>query len=224
MENNFEKVRYLERILLENGNAEEKLKMEKYMRNMFIFAGVKAPKRRELTAPIINEIAKESNEINWEFINLCWESQYREMQSVATDYIKKVEKRFTYADIKPLKKLIITKSWWDSVDQMDTVFGIICKKDKKAIKIMISWSKSKNIWLRRIAIDHQLGLRENTDLERLNIILLNNLNQSEFFINKAMGWALRDLSKTNPTFVANFIKTNKDNLANLTIKEASKYL
>ena len=91
-------------------------------------------------------------------------------------------------------------------------------------EIILKWRLSDNIWLRRVAIDHQLLRKENTNVQLLEKILLHNLNQTEFFINKAIGWALRDYSKTNPTWVAGFIEKNKERMADLSIKEASKYL
>nr|WP_088793636.1 DNA alkylation repair protein [Streptococcus pneumoniae] len=87
-----------------------------------------------------------------------------------------------------------------------------------------SWSLSDNIWLRRVAIDHQLLRKEKTNTQLMEKILLHNLNQTEFFINKAIGWILRDYSKTNPTWVTCFIDENKERMAELSIKEASKYL
>ncbi|OOC99158.1 DNA alkylation repair enzyme [Streptococcus pneumoniae] len=88
----------------------------------------------------------------------------------------------------------------------------------------IKWSLSDNIWLRRVAIDHQLLRKEKTNTQLMEKILLHNLNQTEFFINKAIGWILRNYSKTNPTWVTCFIDKNKERMAELSIKEASKYL
>jgi len=91
-------------------------------------------------------------------------------------------------------------------------------------KIILEWSLSDNIWLRRVAIDHQLLRKEKTNVRLMEKILLNNLDQTEFFINRAIGWALRDYSKANPEWVASFIEKNKGRMAELSIKEASKYL
>jgi len=91
-------------------------------------------------------------------------------------------------------------------------------------EVILKWSLSDNIWLRRVAIDHQLLRKEKTNVQLMEKILLNNLDQTEFFINKAIGWALRDYSKTNPEWVAAFIEKNKERMAKLSIKEASKYL
>ena len=89
---------------------------------------------------------------------------------------------------------------------------------------MLEWSKDSNIWLKRVAILYQLSLKEKVDKQILERILVDNLGDSEFFINKAIGWALRDYSKYNPEWVREFIKKNKDNMASLSIREASKYI
>lgn len=118
----------------------------------------------------------------------------------------------------------MTKSWWDTVDILDRVVGSLVYDKPELEKIILQWSLSDNIWLRRVAIDHQLLRKEKTDVHLMEKILLNNLDQTEFFINKAIGWALRDYSKTNPDWVASFIEKNKERMAELSIKEASKYL
>ena len=84
--------------------------------------------------------------------------------------------------------------------------------------------KRGRFWLRRIAIDHQLNRKEKTNKELLEKIIVNNLGSSEFFINKAIGWSLREYSKTNPAWVKNFINRYKDKLDKLSIREASKYI
>ena len=119
---------------------------------------------------------------------------------------------------------MLTKSWWDTVDILDKVIGSIIYNNKNLHPIILEWSKDDNIWLRRVAIDHQLLRKENTDEQLLEKILINNLNHKEFFVNKAIGWALRDYSKTDPQWVRNFIEVHKENMASLSIREASKYL
>ena len=69
---------------------------------------------------------------------------------------------------------------------------------------MLDWSKDDDFWIRRIAIDHQLCRREKTNTELLEKIIVNNFGSNEFFINKTIGWALRDYSKTNPLWVKEF--------------------
>ena len=104
------------------------------------------------------------------------------------------------------------------------IIGGIALKYPKVNDIILQWSTDENIWLRRIAIDHQILRKEKTDTELLGKIIKNNFGQTEFFINKAIGWALRDYSKTNPKWVRDFIEKNKDKMAKLSIKEGSKYI
>ena len=89
---------------------------------------------------------------------------------------------------------------------------------------MLAWSQDDDFWIRRVAIEHQLLRKDKMNIELLNTILENNLDSSEFFINKAIGWALRDYSKTNPDWVKDFISKHHAEMASLSIKEGSKYL
>lgn len=117
-----------------------------------------------------------------------------------------------------------TKSWWDSIDGLDELVGKIVLNHPEAKTVILDWSVDDDFWLRRLAIDHQLLEKENTDTELLEQILVNNLNQTEFFINKAIGWSLRDYSKTNPDWVRMFINKYRNQMASLSIREASKYI
>ena len=118
----------------------------------------------------------------------------------------------------------MTKSWWDTVDLLAKVIGSLVIRIEGYDQIMLEWSKDSNIWLKRVAILYQLSLKEKVDKQILERILVDNLGDNEFFINKAIGWALRNYSKYNPEWVREFIKKNKDNMASLSIREASKYI
>ena len=128
------------------------------------------------------------------------------------------------SDLPKLEQLVVTKSWWDTVDILDRIVGSLVYDKPEMEKLILQWSLSDNIWLRRVAIDHQLLRKAKTNVQLMEKILQNNLNQTEFFINKSIGWALRDYSKTNPAWVETFIEKNKERMADLSIKEASKYL
>lgn len=132
--------------------------------------------------------------------------------------------QLVYADLKRLELYVQTKQWWDTIDVLDTVIGQIGLSDKRVDQLMLDWSQASDFWLRRIAIDHQRGRKEKTKQELLAKIIDNNLNREEFFINKAIGWALRDYSKTNPPWVKEFLASRKNGLAKLSLREASKYL
>ena len=209
--------------MIQHKNEEQAQKMSKYMLNKFEYIGIKTPERRKIFKNFFSEY-KNEEKIDWEFVNKCWENKYREFQYVVADYLKNMKDKLTINDIPKFKRLILEKSWWDTIDNLDMTIGALALKEPNVNKILLEWSLDENIWLRRIAIDHQLLRKDKTNTELLAKILKNNLGQTEFFINKAIGWALRDYSKTNPEWVRNFIEENRENMAKLSIREAIKYL
>ena len=209
--------------MIQHKNEEQARQMSKYMLNKFEYIGIKTPERRKIFKNFFKEY-KNEEKIDWEFVNNCWENKYREFQYVAADYLKNMKDKLTIDDIPKLKQFILKKSWWDTIDNLDMTIGALALKDTNVNKILLEWSIDENIWLRRIAIDHQLLRKEKTNTELLEKVLENNLGQAEFFINKAIGWALRDYSKTNPEWVKNFIEENEEKMSKLSIKEAGKYL
>ena len=203
-------------------NPDDAVAMKAYMKNKFEFLGVKTPARRKLTKTFLKH--QINLVIDWNFINEAWNYPYRELQYTALDYLEIRKKLLTPSDLPNLKKLAQTKSWWDTIDFLDRLVGSIIARFPETKEIILAWSCDEDIWLRRLAIDHQLLRKEETDTELLEKILVNNLGQTEFFINKAIGWALRDYSKTNPDWVRDFIERYRAEMAALSIREGSKYL
>ena len=209
--------------MIQHKNEEQARQMSKYMLNKFEYIGIKTPERRKIFKNFFKEY-KNEEKIDWEFVNKCWENKYREFQYIAADYLKNMKDKLTRDDIPKLKQLILKKSWWDTIDNLNMTIGALALKDSNVNKILLEWSLDENIWLRRNAINHQLLRKEKTNAELLEKILKNNLGQTEFFINKAIGWALRDYSKTNSEWVKNFIEENEEKMSKLSIREAGKYL
>ncbi|EEY79745.1 MULTISPECIES: DNA alkylation repair protein [Streptococcus] len=203
-------------------NPDDAVAMKAYMKNKFEFLGVKTPARRKLTKTFLKQ--QTNLVIDWNFINEAWNYPYRELQYVALDYLEIRKKLLTPSDLPDLKILAQTKSWWDTIDFLDRLVGSIIAQFPETKATILSWSCDEDIWLRRLAIDHQLLRKEEADTELLEKILINNLGQTEFFINKAIGWALRDYSKTNPNWVRDFIERHRAEMAALSIREGSKYL
>lgn len=207
------------------GNCNELLaeSMSKYMQDKFRFLGVRGATRTEIYKKYFPD-ARKTKTIDWNFVENCWNKEEREFQYVVVYYLKAMQKFLKREDISRLKYLIVTKSWWDTVDLLAKVVGSLVIRIEGYDQIMLEWSKDSNIWLKRVAILYQLSLKEKVDKQVLERILVNNLGDSEFFINKAIGWALRDYSKFNPEWVREFIEKNKNGMANLSIREASKYI
>lgn len=211
------------KVLQENKNDENAPKMKKYMRNKFEFLGIKKGDLKRIEKEFFKDIKKEEY-IDYDFVKKCYFSVYRECQYVAIDYLINKKKYLSENDMDFIKNLIITKSWWDTSDILQKLVCHISQKEEHVKETILLWSCDNNIWLRRVSIIHQLQMKEKTDTNLLEKIIVNNLQSDEFFINKAIGWALRDYSKTNKEWVENFIEKYKDKMSKLSIKEASKYL
>lgn len=197
--------------------------MSKYMRNMFDFYGLPAPRRKEVYRDIIRSDKKE-RAVDRGFLDQCYDDEHREFQYLVYDYLLALKGCVSFDDIPKIKYYITTRSWWDTIDFLCKVIGDVGTRDPRVRDLMIEWSKNENIWLRRTAIEHQLGLKDKTDTDLLEKIIVNNLGSGEFFVNKAIGWALRDYAKIDQKYVKSFIDRHGDEMAGLSIKEASKYL
>ena len=209
--------------LEENRNELLAESMSRYMQDKFRFLGIRGATRTEIYKKYFPD-ARKTKTIDWDFVESCWNKEEREFQYVVVYYLKAMQKFLKREDISRLKYLIVTKSWWDTVDLLAKVVGSLVLRIEGYDQIMLEWSKDSNIWLKRVAILYQLSLKEKVDEKVLYEILKNNLGDNEFFINKAIGWALRDYSKSNPEWVREFIEKNKNGIANLSLREASKYI
>lgn len=204
-------------------NMTQALPMAKYMKNRFLYLGLTRPERNTIQAGFLKEVKKEK-EINWDFVWECWDLPEREYQYLAIDYLIVLVKRLQKDDMVKIELLIAQKSWWDSVDIIASkLVGELCVLYPELIDdYILPWAASENIWLARTAILFQLKYKQNMDTMLLSRIILLNNNSREFFINKAIGWILREYSKSNQQWVKDFIANNS--LHPLSVREGSKYL
>ena len=209
-------------VLQQHANPERAVPMQAYMKHRFAYFGIGKPQLARLCRPFFKDAAKQP--VDWDFVHHCWDDPHRELQYAALEYLKKMQQHLTPQNIPRLQTLITEKSWWDSSDVLDRIVGNIALRHPEASTVLLAWSTDDNIWLRRVAIDHQLLRKQHTDTALLEKIICNNLGQKEFFINKAIGWALRDYSKTNPAWVQGFIDQHRHEMAKLSLREAGKYL
>ena len=220
-------------------NEENAEKQAAYLRHQFEFIGLKTPERRLLAKDFLKE-KKADRQIDWELVFEFWNLPEREFQYLALDYLHQMKKWVIFDDMEKIKKLTVSKSWWDTVDALDELVGQLLLTGRKQatendstayeqVKTLVKeWAQAENFWIRRIAIDCQLSFKNQTDLELLSYNIEKNLLGSsfadEFFITKAIGWALRDLAKTNSAWVIKFIEEHENKMAKLSIREASKHL
>lgn len=197
-------------------------KMAAYMKNRFEFLGLPKPVLDSIRKPALREARKLP--LDWECVFTCWEKPFREAQYVAVGYLLARQKELQESDLEKLKRLITEKSWWDTVDMLAGVCGTLAEKYPELKETMLAWSLSENIWLRRAAIDFQQKYKARTDTALLERIIVNNLGSDEFFINKAIGWSLREYAKTDPDWVRGFLDKYGNSLSSLSRREASKHL
>jgi 3-methyladenine DNA glycosylase AlkD len=211
-------------LLRDHSHTELARQMEAYMKNKYRFLGIQSPLRRSLSMPMLKDWGMYKLPIQPEFVRMLWDQEEREFQNVALDYLTNHVKRLEYEHIHLLHELIISKSWWDTVDGIAVgLVGNLASRFPKLIpEFLDPWSKDENMWLRRTAILFQLHYKEQTDEQILYHYIRQNADSKEFFIQKSIGWALREYSKTNPSSVQDFIESNT--LAKLSVREGSKYL
>ena len=207
----------------EHRNDDNAGPMRKYMKDHFPFLGIKSPLRKELEKQFFKETGILKEEFNKDFVVGLWEKDEREYQYTAITYTGKFIKKLPKDAIQFLERLITTKSWWDSVDSITPLVGELARKYPELVEETINhWSVDDHYWLRRVAILFQLKYKQQTNEALLYDYMVKNADSKEFFLQKAIGWALREYSKTNPESVKAFIEGNQ--LAPLSIREGSKYL
>lgn len=207
-----------------NRNSENSVPMQNYMKNHFSFLGIKAPRRRELMREFYQQTGILNQDFQEDFVAKLWELEEREYQYAALDYMERSLKKLDKSHLPFCERLIMRKSWWDTVDNLaPKPVGTIAAKFPEVIPETIDgWAEGNHLWLTRAAILFQLKYKMQTDEELLYRYILQNRESNEFFIQKAIGWVLREYSKTNHDSVKNFIEFH--DLPKLSVREGSKYL
>lgn len=197
---------------------------ENYMKNQFRFFGISSPQRKELQKEWLLKSHLPTKPEAFSIAEALWQNPHRECHYFALDLLEKYSKNFEEKDIYFLEFLITNHSWWDTIDFISPkLVGNYFKKfPEKRDEIISKWLKSNHLWLMRSAILFQLKYKQHLDNELLSEIIKTLSTSKEFFINKAVGWILREYSKTNPKWVKNFIENHQ--LHSLSVKEGSKYL
>lgn len=206
-----------------NADPEKAAGMRQYMKNNFEFLGIPSSQRKDLQKEFFKSWIRTDRKFILELVDLLWASRWREFQYVACDLLLRSKKILEREDIVFLEKLILTKSWWDSVDSLSSLVGYhVLKHPDLQPECTDRWMSGDQLWLQRVALIHQLKFREQTDWEMLKRYCSSISTSKEFFLQKGAGWALRQYAKFKPYLVRDFIRTHQ--LPNLTKREASKYL
>ncbi|TMW72099.1 DNA alkylation repair protein [Alteribacter natronophilus] len=198
--------------------------MEKYMKNNFPFLGIKTPERKVLTKKFLRETAIHKNSsLPTGELKEIWKLPEREFHYTVIEITARMHNVYREEDLAFFEELVTTNSWWDSVDGIaPNIIGVYFQKYPAKAACADKWAVHDNIWLRRTAILYQLKYKARTDEERLFHYCRLNREHPEFFIRKAIGWALREYSKTEPEKTASYI--HETGLSNLSRKEGLKHI
>jgi len=216
-------IHQLELVFKENAHPEKAVWQIKYMRNQFGGFGISSPVRNELQKPFFDKKHLPTKETAFEIIKILWEKPEREFQYFAMQLASKYVQELELADIELYKWLLLHKSWWDTVDYIapELVGKYFIKFPEMRDKIVDKWLNSGNIWLQRSTLIFQLKYREKTDAEFLAQNIKKILGSKEFFINKAIGWSLRQYARYNPNWVLDFVEKTPE-LSGLSRREATR--
>ena len=210
--------------LEEVADPEKAFAMAAYMKDRFVFLGIPSPERKLLARPLIKAV---KNATEADLLNLAqalWDEPEREFQYIAADALRRGANQLSAEALPRVSKLITSNSWWDTVDAVaiNTVGPMVTNHPELA-QDMDKWISDDNLWTARTAILHQLKHKSDTDPDRLFDYVQQRASDTEFFIRKALGWALREYAKTEPHAVLSFVTANQDSLSGLTKREALKH-
>ncbi|MBF8436360.1 DNA alkylation repair protein [Halanaerobiaceae bacterium Z-7014] len=203
-------------------NPEDAIHQKSYMRDKFEFFGIKANSRRKATREFMRkERRPDYNELD-NVVKKLWKLPEREYQYFAQELVEKCLQDFDREIIELFEYMVVNKSWWDTVDLIakKLIGSYFIKFPEEKENYLDKWITSENIWLQRSALLFQLGYKEKTDVDLLFDIIMHLKAIDEFFIQKAIGWSLREYSKVDAKVIREFVKNN--DLSSLATREALK--
>ena len=218
-------VGYARRRLREMAQPALAPEMAAYMKTEMAFYGVQATPRRRLLREVKGRFAIETQSEYETAVLGLWSGVHREDKYMAIAIAQSYRRFIAPVSVPLYEQLVRQGAWWDLVDPVAThLVGGAALKERGVMETMDSWIADDDMWIRRTAILSQNRHKHATDAERLFSYCTRCMHEKEFFIRKAIGWALREYSKSNPERVAAFLQTNKDRLSGLSFREGSRLL
>lgn len=207
-------------------NPERAAAMAAYMKHRFSFFGIPKPQRAALQKPIFAALGRTpSRALLLGIAEELWRLPERECQYAACDLLIRHAAQLETDDLMRVAALIVDRAWWDTVDALATrVVGKLAECHPQVLPTLDAWATDEDLWLRRTALLYALHHSDATDIERLQRALDANVGQTDFFIRKAMGWALRQYARHDPEWVRQYLARHGDALSSLTRREATKHL
>lgn len=202
------------------------VEMAAYLKDQFPMLGVAAPIRRHIVKDTLDTRSAPAHEDLVAAVDHLFELPEREFHYCGMDLARRWQRVLSVDDLPWLASLVSTHSWWDTVDALAVhPVGHVVRKNRDGSRPTIDqWAASDDLWLNRTAIIHQLMFKDDTDAEQLFKYCDLHAASTEFFHRKAIGWALRQYSRTDPDAVIDYVGERSDVLSGLSIREALKHL
>ncbi|AKU15842.1 DNA alkylation repair protein [Luteipulveratus mongoliensis] len=200
---------------------------QRYMKSAMPYRGITSPELKALLRPLLAERVEDRAEWESAVRSLFDGATHREEWYAALALLRHRHYRsWRDSEVMPLvRHLIRSGAWWDVVDEASHVVAEVGLLDPAGEgRRLREWSRDDDMWVRRAAIIGQLGAKERTDVNLLEAVIVPNLDSREFFIRKAIGWALREYAKTSPDWVRAFVDAQGEQMSGLTRREAMKHL
>jgi 3-methyladenine DNA glycosylase AlkD len=218
-------VDFVQTRLREAAEPDEAPAMQAYMKSSTPFLGVKSPARKAIVKDLKNRFDPDdaAQVVTWS--RALWELPHREEKYMAIALARAWPNRIVRASLPHYEHLVRTGAWWDYVDDIAAnLVGAVWRKDPGFGTVMDGWIEDEHLWIRRTAILGQLKHKEKTDERRLFRYCLQCADETDFFIRKAIGWALRQYAWVEPSRVRDFLELHRDRWSGLTFREAAKHL
>jgi 3-methyladenine DNA glycosylase AlkD len=197
--------------------------MTAYMRDQFPFLGLPSPTQKALTRQVLAGLPRPAEADLRAVAESCWELPEREYQYFACGLLRRHARICSATFLDTARHLITTKPWWDTVDTLAAhLVGTLVSRHPALVSTMDEWIEDQDMWLVRTAILHQLSYKGSTDTERLFRYCTRQAAHPDFFVRKAIGWALRQYAWTDPAAVRAYVRENESRLAPLSVREALK--
>jgi 3-methyladenine DNA glycosylase AlkD len=199
--------------------------MAAYLRGRSAFLGVAAAERKRASRPFVAAGRTATADQLLDAADVCWAQPEREFQYAAIDLLRRWNAALLPDSLSHIELLIRDKSWWDTVDAIAAnVVGPLVERFPELVEAMEEWIDDSDLWIARAAVLHQLTYGSDTDADRLFRAVDRRAGDSDFFMRKACGWALRQYARHDPAAVLAFVTDRGDRLSGLTRREALKHL
>lgn len=216
----------LVRALAAEGNPEAVPQVQAYLKTTQPMYGIRAAERRKVLRSVLNDFPVESSEDLTVFVRECWAHDVRDVQYCAIDSAQRFIKRLCSPELfSQCDTMALTATWWDLVDPIAVnLIGFHLATDPGYQTTLTQWSHDPSVWIRRTSLLAHLKHKKDTDVAALEATILTLAPDKQFFIQKAIGWSLREYAKTDGHWVKRFLDEHREDLSGLACREASKHL